>query len=642
MSDLLAFTVVGLVTGSAYAIAASGLVITYATSNVFNMAHGAVGMIMAFLFWELASNQGLPPFVALLLVVLVAAPLFGALVERSIMRHLTSASVTVSLTVTVGLLVALIGLAQSIWPPQGRRVEPFFAGRGIQLGQVFVTGQELLTFGLAIIVAGILYYLLVHTRTGIAMRGIVDDRMLLSLHGARPQLLGMYSWALGCALAALAGILLISQLQLDYITLTLLVVNAYAAAMVGRLTNLPRTIVGAMVLGLLQSYFLLLMRILPDGFVASYQGILGGLRAAVPTIFLFVVMLLLPHGRLRAGQLTGAALVRVPTWRRTLLAGTGLVVGVVVVTGMLGTINVARLGQALALALIMLSLVVLTGFGGDVSLAQMSFVGVGALVVVSWFGAVGPLAVLAAGLVAGLVGALIAIPALRLRGLYLGLGTLAFAVAMDKLVFESAELGFAFGGTAIVERPGLLEGERAFTILVAVAFVAMACFVVAIRRGRFGRLILATRDSPAACGTLGLNITMTRVALFAVSSAMAGVAGALYAGMFVSVGAPNFAMFQSLPLLLLAVVGGITSVSGALIGGLLLGLMPAVQDAVPALGGVVFLLIGAAAIGLGRNPNGLAGLLFGLGERWRSGPTDPPEDTPAQQEEVPPVGAARG
>ena len=129
----------------------------------------------------------------------------------------------------------------------------------------------------------------------------------------------------------------------------------------------------------------------------------------------------------------------------------------------------------------------------------------------------------------------------------------------------------------------------------------------------------------AACGTLGLNITATRVLLFSVSAAMAGVAGALFSGMFVSVGAPDFAMFRSLPLLLLLVVGGVTSVTGALIGGLALGFTPVVQDAYPALGGIVYLLIGGAAIALGRDPNGLAGMMFRAARKVRRKPAAAPD-----------------
>jgi branched-chain amino acid transport system permease protein len=168
MADVLTYTILGLVIGSAYAIAASGLVITYATSSVFNMAHGAVGMVMAFLYWELSVNRGLPTWLALFLVVGVVAPLFGALLERVAMRRLVGASVTVTLTVTVGVLVALFGAAQLIWPQAGRSVPPFLADRSFQVGAVVVDGHQTVTFLLALAVAGGLYLLLNRTRTGVA------------------------------------------------------------------------------------------------------------------------------------------------------------------------------------------------------------------------------------------------------------------------------------------------------------------------------------------------------------------------------------------------------------------------------------------------------------------------------------------
>ena len=630
LTEILTFTVLGLVVGSAYAIAASGLVITYATSNVFNMAHGSIGMFMAFVYWELAVKRGLPTPLALVLVVGVIAPLFGALIERTMMKRMTDAPTMVSLTVTVGLLVALIGAAQSVWPAEGRSVEEFFAGSGVQLGDLFVPAQKLVTFVVALVVAAALYVLLARTRTGVGMRAIVDNRELLALHGAQPPRLSMLSWALGSSLAALAGILLVTEVGLDYIQLTLLVVNAYAAAMVGKLKNLPRTIVGAMILGLLMQYYILFETKVQQAFKVSetITSLLTGIRAALPTIFLFVVMLMLPMEKLRVGQVAGASLVRVPSWRRSLIFGAiflGLI-GLLVTTQ--STTTSARIGQSIAVSLIMLTLVVITGYGGDVSLAQMTFAGLGGLSVITIFdGNVTPLSIGAAGILVAIAGAIVAVPALRLRGLYLGLGTLAFAYATDKLVFEQT-WGFSLGGAKEFKRPPLLgiplESESAFAMFVAVCFVLMAFTVLAIRRGRFGRLILATRDSPAACGTLGLSITTTRVALFAVSSGLAGMAGALYSGMFISVGSPEFAMFQSLPLLLLAVVGGITSITGAVIGGFALGFLPALQQRYPALVGAAYLGIGAAAIGLGRDPNGLAGLLFRLG-RFVTGRRDRPE-----------------
>jgi branched-chain amino acid transport system permease protein len=617
VTEFLAFTVIGIVAGSTYAIAASGLVLTYATSNVFNIAHGAVGMVMTFLYWEVSVNRGWPVWVALPFVLLVAAPALGLFLERVMMRRLTEAPVAISLVVTVGLLVACIGVAQVVWPPAGRNITEFFPGKGVELGPVRVTVHQIIAFAVAGLVALGLYVLLNRTRTGTAMRAVVDNRELLALHGARPNVLSGLSWALGCSLAALAGILIAPQLTLGYYELTLLVISAYAAAMVGRLKNLPRTFLGALLLGLLTSYGQWVVQYIPKDIVASSGGLVQGTRVALPTLFLLVVMLLMPHEKLRVGRLSGTTLPRLPSWRQTFVWSAVFLVAVFWVVSMLSEADQSRLGQALCLSLIMLSLVLLTGYGGDVSLCQMSFVGVGAVITARTFHAITPLTVIAAFVVSGAVGVLVAVPALRLRGLYLGLGTLAVAAAMDQMFFPTS-LAFKFyQGSITIKRPGLLESERAMTMAVAVTFVASAMIVLAIRRGKYGRFLLASRDSSAACATLGFSTTTVRVAVFGVSAGLAGVAGVLYAGMRVSVGSDDFTFFKSLPLLLFVAVAGLTSVSGALAGGLFYGALPIIADRYPREAPLAYVVLLGGILLLGGNPNGLVHQLFTLGRRVR-------------------------
>jgi branched-chain amino acid transport system permease protein len=209
----------------------------------------------------------------------------------------------------------------------------------------------------------------------------------------------------------------------------------------------------------------------------------------------------------------------------------------------------------------------------------------------------------------------IALPLLRLRGLYLALGTLAFADLMDKLLFQ-ASFAFGYGGQRGVKRlqiPGVgLDSDRAYVVLLAVIVVLVALGLLALRRGTFGRLLIAMRDSPAACGTLGLNLTRRRVLVFSMSAGIAGLAGALYGGLQTQVGPAQFELLQfSLPLLLVAVVAGVTSMSGAVLGGLML--MVVFQVKIPGVAGFAFLAIGGGAILLGRNPNGLASYAFLLG-----------------------------
>jgi branched-chain amino acid transport system permease protein len=640
MSEFLAFTVIGIVAGSTYAIAASGLVLTYATSNVFNIAHGAVGMVMTFLYWEVSVNQDWPVWVALPFVLLVAAPVLGLFLERVMMRRLTEAPVAISLVVTVGLLVACIGAAQVIWPPAGRNILEFFPGHGVKAGPVRVTVHQIITFAVAGLVALGLYVLLNRTRTGTAMRAVVDNRELLALHGARPGLLSGLSWAMGSSLAALAGILIAPQLTLGYAELTLLVISAYAAAMVGRLKNLPRTFLGALILGLLTSYGQWVVTYIPKDIVDSSGGLVQGTRVALPTLFLLAVMLVMPHEKLRVGRISGTTLPRLPSWRRTLVWSGVFLVAVWQITGSLSQADQSRFGQALCLSLIMLSLVLLTGYGGDVSLCQMSFVGVGAIITARTFHAITPLSIISAFLVAGAVGVAVAVPALRLRGLYLGLGTMAVAAAMDNMVF-STQLGFKFyQGSLTIERPSLIESEQAMVMAVAVAFVLTAMVVLAIRRGKYGRILLASRDSQAACATLGFSTTTVRVLVFGVSAGLAGVAGVLYTGMRVSVGSEDFTFFKSLPLLLFAAVAGLTSVSGALMGGLFYGTLPIVAERYPSQAPLAYVVLLGGILALGGNPNGLVHQLFSLGRRLR--PVLPPRAADAEADEGVLVVAACG
>jgi branched-chain amino acid transport system permease protein len=611
MNAFLAYTFTGLFTGAAYAIAASGLVLTYTTTRVFNLAHGAISMVMAYVYWQLTHEAHLPSLAAIALILLVIAPAVGIVIERVMMRDLGDAPVSVSLVVTVGLFVLLIGLAQQFWPSDvGRNVPQFFGFDAVSIGTFRLSYHYILTIAVSIVVAAALYVLLNRTRMGTAMRASVDNKELLQLFGSSAHRVSMASWAIGSSLAALAGILLVSVVQLNYYDLTFLVINAFAAAMFGRLQHLPLTYVGAIVLGLGQTYV--------QGYLPSGELLLG-FRDALPTIVLFAVLIFVPQVRLRVGQIKGILAAPVPTRRRTAEVAVGLVIAVTVVGQLLGATNQLRLGDALAFGIVMLSLVLLTGYGGYVSLAQLSFMGIGAAVVCK-LDTSSPLAVLAAALIAAAVGALVALPVLRLTGLYLALATFAFAQLMDKLVFQASFL-FGFNGS-LSARPVSLFGYRfdnanRYVFLLVVVFTLIAIGLLALRRGPVGRVLIAMRDSPAACGTLGLNQRWFRVGLFSLAAGIAGVGGGLVAGLRGTVSQQDFQALSGLLLLLLAVVCGATSMTGAFLGGLMLMLLPVLQSQFPALGGLEFLIIGVGAVSLGRDPNGLANLLFGAGRAIR-------------------------
>jgi branched-chain amino acid transport system permease protein len=606
VNQLFANSVFGIYLGAAYAIVASGLVLTYTTTRVFNLSHGATSMVMAFLYWQLHVHEGLPTWLSLVLVLLVAAPLFGIVLERLVMRGLGEAPVSVSLVVTVAMFLMLVGLAMQLWPHDVvRSVNYFFGYRTVTVFGTRIGYHYLITIAISAVVAVALYVLLNRTRMGTAMRGAVDNPDLLELFGSNAIRVSMISWALGSMLAALGGVLLVAYTGLDYYTLTFLVIASFAAAMLGRLSSLPLTYAGALALGLGTSY-------LQNYLHTSSPYIQTGLQSSLPTFMLFAILVFAPQTRLRVGQVKGILAARVPSMARSVQAAIGLVAVAAVVAATLNPTDQLRFGIAAAYAIVMLSLVLLTGYGGYVSLAQFSFVGVGAATVAKSHSS-SPFVIVLAVVIAAAVGALVSLPVLRLTGLYLALATLAFGQLMDKMVFQ-ADFLFRFGGTLEARRMSLFgydfSSTAQYVVFMVAVFAVLAIALLWIRRGAIGRMLIALRDSPAACGTLGLSQRWFRVAVFSTSAGVAGLAGALLAGLERFVSPTDFQTLNSLPLLLVAVVAGVTSMSGAFLGGVLLMLVPVLQTTNPNYAGVVFLVIAVGAILLSRDPNGIVNLAF--------------------------------
>jgi branched-chain amino acid transport system permease protein len=606
VTTFFALTLVGLVVGCIYALTACGLVVTYTTSGVFNFAHGAIGMLAAFTYWQLSVDWGVPAPIALVLVLGLLAPLLGAGIERYLVRPLYGAPIGVSLVVTLGLLVLMLGMANAIWSPTDARVLPeFFAGRTVKIATLVVTYNQLLVVLAAVGVAIGLRLLFTRTLTGIAMRAVVDDRELSALSGTHPHRVSQLSWAIGASLAGLAGILLAPLVYLNATNLTLLVINGYAAAMVGRLTSLPLTMAGALALGIMES--------MVGGYAPGK--VVEVAKPGLPMILLFVAVLFLRQERLRSGSLSGLRMPRTPSWQRSAGASATFVLVMALVGSNVSAGRVATLGQGMVLAFIMLSLVLLSGYGGQVSLCQMTFVGLGAFAMGKVGGDLGLLA--AAGL-AGAAGALVALTVVRLRGLHLALATLAFAQAMDVMFFKRA---LGYGDSLQVERPTLpfvdLKDDRVAFVVIAAVLALAASAVLAVRRRPFGRRLVALNDSPAACAMMGVSVTTTKLVVFTLSAALAGLGGALLGGWQGSVSSNDFVLLNSLVVLLLATVGGLFTVSGVVAAGLLYASFPVLQDLVPGLGQLAYLATGVAALLMGRNRYGVGGRLVVLVEQLR-------------------------
>ena len=609
MDKFLIFTIVGLSTAAIYAIIASGLVVTYTTTGIFNFAHGATGMLAAFTYWQLTVKWHWPIWLAVAFVLLVLAPLFGMLLDRVIMRGLEGTSEATKLVVSISLLVAMIGLAQWIWEPgKARTVKQFFPGKKFDLGITVITYHQVITIGVAILVAVGLRLLLYRTRMGVAMRSVVDDRALARLNGTRTGAVSQFSWAFGTSLAALGGILIVSSAGLSAPTLSLLIVNAYAAAVFGRLRSLPMTFVGAIIIGC------------TDGYLSGYLPInqyLPGLRLAAPVILLFVTLLVMPNKRLR-GHVRTREYFPAPT-RKGMIMFTGLVFafGVVLATT-LSRPDLSTYAKIFAVGIVALSLVPLVGFAGQISLCQLSFAGIGA-VVMAHLGAGGnPMGLVWAVVICAVVGALVALPALRLSGIYLALATAAFAVVLDRWIFTLPNFSwgplhislFEQGSVAVkaLNFFGLkLDDPRSQMMVSVVVFVLVALFVMAVHRSSFGRRLLAIRDSEAACATFGLNLLWARLSVFMLSAAIAGLGGAVYATQLTAITPSNFDFFSGLPIFMMVVVGGAGFVGGALFAGIgLQGFLPLITKLWPPFAKWSTITPGLIGISLGKQPSGAA------------------------------------
>jgi branched-chain amino acid transport system permease protein len=617
MSEFLTFTVIGIVYGCIFVLTSAGLVLTYTTSGIFNFAHGGIGMIGAFAYWDLAVDHGWPEWLAVIAVLFVIAPALGALIEFGLMRRVARSGLDATMTVTIGLLLLLIATATMIWKPGQARIVPFFfPGHQVKIAGINVTYHQLVVVGVAALVAVGLRVFLYNTRTGVATRAVVDNRDLAALTGATPTRYSQLGWAMGASLAALAGILLAPLVNLDINTLSLLVINGYAAALIGRLRNLPLTFAGGIALGLVTQY---LHGYLPQG------AWLNTLYPISPMIFLFVALLLLPN-RTLPGRTIAPRPPRIPKLPESLGVGAGFVVLAFLVAGALSAheLNVATIG--ISYGVIMLSLVLLTGYGGQVSLCQLTFAGLGAYAMAHVGGSSGSLlGILAAMGLAGGVGALIALPALRLRGLYLALSTLAFAYAMDTGFFQNNKF-LGESNPLFISRPHIpgfsTTNNRNYFVLVCAVFALAAIGILALRRSTFGRRLIAMGDSPAASATMGLSLTRMKLAVFIMSAALAGLGGALFAASADSglVSATDYQSIESLVLLLLAVVWGIRTVSGMAFAGMFLALGPTLSTAswMPHIlqADLVPFLVGLSAIGIAYNPGGTFGGNTPM-QRWR-------------------------
>ncbi|WP_182379450.1 branched-chain amino acid ABC transporter permease/ATP-binding protein [Nocardioides sp. WS12] len=550
MGDLLPFVIAGLVTGSIYGLAAVGLVLTYKTSGIFNFAHGAMATVSAYGFYSLYVDQGLPWFWSALVCVLVLGPVMGVVLE-GLTRMVSRATLELQIAATIGVLLLVQGGVTLLYGQvEVRTVPVFLSDATFTLGGTVVQWSDAITFAIAVVVTAGLSLGLGRLRRGVAMRAVVDDPDLLDLMGTSAAATRRLAWGVGAALASLSGVLFAPLLPLDPLQLTLLVVQAFGAAAIGRFTSLPLTFGGGLLIGLAAS---LATRHFTEGLWA-------GIPAAMPFLALFLVLLLMPR-RFLATRERPAARTR-PSWRAPaplqVVLGIGLV-GFLATVPSFADIHLTDWTVALAMTIVFLSLGLLVRTSGQASLCHVGFTAIGASAFarftvdqgLPWF-----LALFLAGLVAVPIGAVLAIPAIRLSPLYLALATFGFGIVLQVMFYTQ---DFMFGDTGAgltVPRPSVFgaEDDAGYYRLVLVLTVLAALLVVALNRGRMGRLLRGVAESPTALATTGVSLEVTRVMVFCLSAFLAAIGGALAGGASTNVSADSYQPLLSITWFALIVI----------------------------------------------------------------------------------------
>ncbi|MCM3922461.1 branched-chain amino acid ABC transporter permease/ATP-binding protein [Frankia sp. AiPs1] len=590
MTQHIVFLLLGLGSGAVFGALALGLVVTYRSSGVVNFATGAIALYTAYTYAFLRRGElllpipGLPKTVSVgsdwglwpaLAVSLVIAALLGVLLYVLVFRWLRSAPPVAKAVASIGLLIvfqALLAQRVGTTPVSVKRILP---SENYTIGDLRIQGDKL-WFALTIVVlalalAGVFRF----TRFGLATRAAAETEKGALVTGLSPDRIALANWAIGAVVAGLSGILISPIVPLIPVSYTLFIVPALAAALVAGFNSLGLAVGAGLLIGMVQSEL---------QFLQSQHSWLPqqGLGQLVPLVVILAYLVLRGRPLPTRGMLIRANLGQAPRPRHRLLnIVIPAVVAVVLLVVTSGSMRAAVVTSML-LGIVTLSLVVVTGYAGQVSLAQLTLAGVGGFLVsrmtTDW-NIPFPIAPLLAALGAMVIGVVVGLPALRIRGLPVAVVTLALGMAVESIWFRNPDVNGGTGGAKVADpklwglnlRIGAGENypRIQFGLLCLVVLIGVGLAVAELRRSRLGAAMLAVRANERSAAAAGIDVARVKIAAFAIGSFIAGLGGALMAYQQTLVDAESFSVVGGLALFATAYLAGITSVSGGLLAGVL-------------------------------------------------------------------------
>jgi ABC-type branched-subunit amino acid transport system ATPase component/ABC-type branched-subunit amino acid transport system permease subunit len=578
--------VIGLLTGLTYAVLAAGLVLVFRATRVINFAHGEIGAFGAAVLAKLVIDQRWNFFVALPLV-LALGGVVGAAVELGVIRRLFKAPRAIVLVATIGVS-QLLFVAQLLLPQvrePGRYPSPF--ERVLQVGDTLRLSSEhfmVIAFAPAII-AGLALFL-GRTPHGLAIRAAADNPDRAELSGISAKRVSTLVWVLAGVLSTVTAVL-VNPLRGTIVGVPSqalgpsLLLRALAAGLFGRLVSVPAALVGGVAIGVVEA--ILFVNVRQPGVVDA-------------VLFGAVLVLVLVRARRDGSDEGGWSLTpRVASiperlqrvwWVRRmgpLSATAGVALAVVLPLVITSASRNYLFTRVVLYAIIGLSVTVLSGWAGQLSLGQFAFVGLGAMTTASLVGrGMGfPVAVGYATVAGVFVAIMVGFPALRVRGLFLSVTTLAFAVAASNWLFN-VDLLTNGQGTSTVPRAALfgidLAPERTYYYMCLAVLIACAAMVGRLRTTGIGRCLIAVRENEAAASAFAVSPAVAKMTAFALGGGLAALAGSLLAGLEINIGSNYFGPQLSLQVVAMVVIGGLGSVTGAILGAVYVVGLPALWD----------------------------------------------------------------
>jgi branched-subunit amino acid ABC-type transport system permease component len=621
VQEFIRYVILGVPVGCVFALVAVGLVLTFKTSGVFNLAFAAQAYLAAAVYYDVHVRHGWPIIPAFLLAVFVVSPLLGLILDRFVFRWLRGCSPIGKLVSSLGLLVALPQIVK-VWlgPAQ------LFGIKGIwwddnalyHFGDYELEGRQLAILISTAAAVLILVALFRWTAIGLQMRAVVESPRMTELAGVNADRASATAWMLSSTMAGLAGVLLApfsSILNPD--DFTTLLVAAIAAAAFARLTSIPMAVLGGLLLGVARS--------LASGYLPPASLLAQGIKPALPFAALFLLLLFWPGLRNRkevTDPLSGAdppPPSLASATRSALFTRSTHILGVVfvLVVCWLALFRaddfwLSMLTKVLVMSVIFLSITVITGMAGQISLCQATFAGIGAATTAQFVSALGSnvlLGMIAGAVVAAAIGALLAVPVLRLAGIYLSLATLAFELLFDYVLVPVGWIGG--GNTPIrVPRPVIgpwdLSNDKSFFVFALIVLALVSVLVIFVRRGTTGHYLDALRGSETAAQSIGISPAKAKIVAFALSAGVAGLGGGMFA-MQTGISNPkvDFAYVYGLVFVVIVVSTASRTVEGAINAGIGFVLLPYILSEWLGLSASwAFVLFGFGAIQYARHPEG--------------------------------------